>query len=104
VHHGGAGTTAAGLLAGRPSLACPFFGDQPFWGDLLHRQGVGPAPIAQRELSTARLAEALQGLVNHAPYRQSAALWAQQLAQEDGCAGAVQLLEQDWGYSLSSSK
>lgn len=32
VHHGGAGTTAAGLRAGRPTVICPFFGDQPFWG------------------------------------------------------------------------
>ena len=32
VHHGGAGTTAAGLRAGKPTVICPFFGDQPFWG------------------------------------------------------------------------
>jgi len=32
VHHGGAGTTAAGILAGRPTVVVPFFGDQPFWG------------------------------------------------------------------------
>jgi UDP:flavonoid glycosyltransferase YjiC (YdhE family) len=31
VHHGGAGTTAASLRAGIPSIVCPFFGDQPFW-------------------------------------------------------------------------
>ena len=31
VHHGGAGTTAAGLRAGRPTVVVPFFGDQFFW-------------------------------------------------------------------------
>ncbi|MEZ0372819.1 MAG: glycosyltransferase, partial [Candidatus Sericytochromatia bacterium] len=31
VHHGGAGTTHAGLAAGVPGLAIPFFGDQAFW-------------------------------------------------------------------------
>lgn len=31
VHHGGAGTTAAGLQAGKPTLVCPFFGDQFYW-------------------------------------------------------------------------
>ena len=31
VHHGGAGTTAAGLRAGKPTMICPFFGDQHFW-------------------------------------------------------------------------
>jgi UDP:flavonoid glycosyltransferase YjiC (YdhE family) len=30
VHHGGAGTTAAGLRAGKPTVVVPFFGDQPF--------------------------------------------------------------------------
>jgi sterol 3beta-glucosyltransferase len=32
VHHGGAGTTAAGLRAGVPNIVIPFFGDQPFGG------------------------------------------------------------------------
>lgn len=30
VHHGGAGTTAAGLAAGRPTVIVPFFGDVSF--------------------------------------------------------------------------
>jgi UDP:flavonoid glycosyltransferase YjiC (YdhE family) len=30
VHHGGAGTTAAGIACGRPTVIVPFFGDQPF--------------------------------------------------------------------------
>ncbi len=32
VHHGGAGTTGAGLLAGRPTAILPVFADQQFWG------------------------------------------------------------------------
>jgi sterol 3beta-glucosyltransferase len=28
VHHGGAGTTAAGIALGKPTLIVPFFGDQ----------------------------------------------------------------------------
>ena len=32
VHHGGAGTTAAGIALGKPTVIVPFFGDQPFWG------------------------------------------------------------------------
>ena len=30
VHHGGAGTTAAGIALGKPTVVVPFFGDQPF--------------------------------------------------------------------------
>lgn len=32
VHHGGAGTTVAGIASGCPTVIVPFFGDQPFWG------------------------------------------------------------------------
>ena len=41
VHHGGAGTTAAGLRAGRPTIIVPFFGDQYFWGSTVAREGLG---------------------------------------------------------------
>jgi len=40
LHHGGAGTVAAGLRAGKPTLVCPFFGDQFFWGMALERARV----------------------------------------------------------------
>ncbi|KAJ1626110.1 hypothetical protein T492DRAFT_596986 [Pavlovales sp. CCMP2436] len=56
VHHGGAGTTAAGLRAGKPTLVCPFFGDQFFWGEVVHRAGVGPRPTPIGELSGKTLA------------------------------------------------
>jgi hypothetical protein len=59
VHHGGAGTTAAGLRAGRPSVVVPFFGDQFFWGDKIWRAGAGPQPIPHRELTVENLNEAL---------------------------------------------
>ncbi|MGL5076933.1 MAG: glycosyltransferase, partial [Waterburya sp.] len=41
VHHGGAGTTAASLKAGVPSIIVPFFSDQPFWGHRIAELGVG---------------------------------------------------------------
>jgi UDP:flavonoid glycosyltransferase YjiC (YdhE family) len=44
-HHGGAGTTAAGLRAGLPTVVVPFFGDQFFWGQTVADAGAGPEPI-----------------------------------------------------------
>jgi UDP:flavonoid glycosyltransferase YjiC (YdhE family) len=41
VHHGGSGTTAAGLRAGIPALILWTAGDQPFWGGHLKRLKVG---------------------------------------------------------------
>jgi UDP:flavonoid glycosyltransferase YjiC (YdhE family) len=49
VHHGGAGTTAAGLRAGIPMLVLWDVADQPIWGAQVTRLKVGRA----RRLSTA---------------------------------------------------
>ncbi|KAH9216546.1 putative glucosyl/glucuronosyl transferase [Leptodontidium sp. 2 PMI_412] len=59
VHHGGAGTTAAGIMAGRPTVVVPFFGDQPFWGAMVARAGAGPDPISHKQLTADRLADAI---------------------------------------------
>lgn len=59
VHHGGAGTTSAGIAAGRPTVVVPFFGDQPFWGAMVARAGAGPDPIPHRQLSADKLADAI---------------------------------------------
>ncbi len=41
VHHGGAGTTAAGMRAGVPTLILWLWLDQPMWADAVVRLGVG---------------------------------------------------------------
>jgi UDP:flavonoid glycosyltransferase YjiC (YdhE family) len=41
VHHGGAGTTAAGLRAGVPALILWLLADQPYWGAALKQLKVG---------------------------------------------------------------
>jgi UDP:flavonoid glycosyltransferase YjiC (YdhE family) len=60
VHHGGAGTTAAGIKAGRPTVVVPFFGDQIFWGSMVAKAGAGPAPIPYKKLTTENLAAAIE--------------------------------------------
>ncbi|KAL2262360.1 hypothetical protein VTK26DRAFT_1585 [Humicola hyalothermophila] len=59
VHHGGAGTTAAGIKAGKPTVIVPFFGDQIFWGSMIARSGAGPAPIPYKKLTAESLAAAI---------------------------------------------
>lgn len=58
-HHGGAGTTAAGIATGKPTVVVPFFGDQPFWGAMVARAGAGPPPIPYKQLTAEKLAAAL---------------------------------------------
>ncbi|KAJ7182660.1 putative sterol glucosyltransferase [Mycena crocata] len=59
IHHGGAGTTACGLLNGRPTTIIPFFGDQPFWGNMVAAAGAGPKPIPHKVLDAQNLAKAI---------------------------------------------
>lgn len=60
VHHGGAGTTAAGIRCGKPTVICSFFGDQPFWGAMVAKAGAGPNFIPHKELTSQNLALAIQ--------------------------------------------
>ncbi|MGD8474873.1 MAG: glycosyltransferase, partial [Anaerolineae bacterium] len=73
VHHGGAGTTAAGLRAGVPSLVVPFFGDQPYWGQRVAELGAGPKPIPRKKLTADRLAQAISQAVTDGVMRRRAA-------------------------------
>jgi UDP:flavonoid glycosyltransferase YjiC (YdhE family) len=59
VHHGGAGTTAAGIALGKPTVVVPFFGDQPFWGAMIAKAGAGPAPIPFKQLTADKLSQAI---------------------------------------------
>jgi sterol 3beta-glucosyltransferase len=93
VHHGGAGTTAAGLRAGKPSVIIPFFGDQPFWGKRVHDLGAGPKPIPQRKLNADRLAEALVEAVTNRGMMEAAAEMGRRIRRENGVADAVALIE-----------
>ncbi|EOY09921.1 Sterol 3beta-glucosyltransferase isoform 2 [Theobroma cacao] len=91
VHHGGAGTTAAGLKAACPTTIVPFFGDQPFWGERVHSRGVGPAPIPVEEFSLEKLVAAIKFMLDPEVKRRAVEL-AEAMAGEDGVAGAVNAL------------
>jgi sterol 3beta-glucosyltransferase len=97
VHHGGAGTTAAGLRAGKPTVICPLLGDQPFWGRLVAERGLGPQPIPLRKLTPAGLAAAIQQAVGDRAIGQRTAAIGAQIRAEDGVGTAVALLERYGG-------
>ncbi len=92
VHHGGAGTTHEALRWGRPTIVCPVFGDQPFWGRRVRALGAGPAPLPQRRLTAAALAGALSAVGDPAILARATALGAA-LRAEGGVAAAVEALE-----------
>ncbi|KAG6657682.1 sterol 3-beta-glucosyltransferase UGT80A2 isoform X1 [Carya illinoinensis] len=88
VHHGGAGTTAAGLRAACPTTIVPFFGDQPFWGERVHARGVGPAPIPVEEFTLTKLVDAIKFMIDPKVKLRAVEL-AKAMESEDGVTGAV---------------
>ncbi|GJD94765.1 glycosyltransferase [Methylobacterium iners] len=91
VHHGGAGTTAASLDAGIPSLICSVFADQPFWGHRVEQLGIG-AHIPFAKLDAKRLKEGLRRVMAEPIQARAAALVAQVRA-EDGNRVALDALK-----------
>jgi len=92
IHHGGAGTTSAGLRAGIPSIIVPFTADQPFWGKRVHAVGVGPKPILVKNLSIEKLAHAIFEAEKNA-IREQAQVIGQEIRSEDGVDNAINLIE-----------
>lgn len=93
VHHSGAGTTAAALRAGVPSINVPFFIDQPFWADRVRALGVGPNPIPLRKLNEARLTSAISRAVTDQSMRERCLAMRARLAEENGVEAAVEVIE-----------
>ena len=103
VHHGGAGTTAAGLRAGVPTVICPFFGDQPFWGRRVAALGVGTQPLPQRRLTAEGLSVAIQTAVDDPALRECAASLGMARRAEDGVGRAVERIEHHVGAAVRLS-
>jgi sterol 3beta-glucosyltransferase len=101
VHHGGAGSTAESLRAGKPTLICPLFGDQPFWGQRVFALGVGPRPIHQTRLNAEALAEALRTVTTDAEMRARAEALGNKVSAEDGVRRAVEIVEDHFQNRVS---
>jgi UDP:flavonoid glycosyltransferase YjiC (YdhE family) len=93
VHHAGAGTTAAALRAGIPSVTVPVHTDQPFWAARLSALDAGPAPVPRSRMTTGRLTGAITAAVNTADYLRSTRQIAGRLAREDSATGILSQLE-----------
>jgi sterol 3beta-glucosyltransferase len=92
IHHGGTGTTGAGLTAGRPTWVYSLFFDQAFWGDRVRRLGVG-GHARFRHLRADALAGVIHRLTRPDVRRRAGALGAR-LRREDGVATAVRTITQ----------
>ena len=93
VHHGGAGTTSAGLRAGMPSIIAPFGGDQVAWADLVVKLGVGPQTAGIKSLTAEKLAAVIHTAVTDSAMRARAAALGEKIRAENGVSTAVDVIE-----------
>jgi len=94
VHHGGFGTTAAGLRAGILALVIPHIADQFYWGQPIHPLGVGLPPIPRPKLDPKKLAVELKELGQNNNLRVAASALGAQIRTETGVVNAVRLIEE----------
>ncbi len=102
IHHGGAGTTATGLRAGKPTIIIPHNADQPAWGQRVFELGVGSKPIKKTKLTAHRLANAIL-------YSETSNIIAnaerlgQLLSNENGVENAIQIINRYISKEAGSS-
>lgn len=93
VHHGGAGTTQASLLAGRPSVIVAHFADQSFWGSELQRVGVAGPTLARRSVTASRLGRSIAQVLSSPGMARRATAIGAAMARENGAGAAASLIE-----------
>ena len=91
VHHGGAGTTAAGLRAGIPAIIIPYSNDQFAWGRRVYELGVGSKPIPRKKLTAEKLSAAIQ-LVLSKEIKAAAIDLGDKIQSEHGAATAARII------------
>lgn len=93
-HHGGAGTTAAGLRAGCPTLICPFAFDQPFWGQIIAEKNLAPPPIKLKDLTVETLAASLREINTNLEYQENAKQISVKINQENAFENLMSYIDQ----------
>ncbi len=92
VHHGGAGTTAAALRSGVPSIPTPYAADQFFWAQRVEALGVGPKSVSYHSLTTENLAGMIRQAVDDTEMRERAATLGRRIESEHGVEKAVEYI------------
>ena len=91
VHHGGAGTTAAGFRAGVPQVVIPHSNDQPAWARRVHELGVGAKPVPRKKLTADNLAEGIRNALTQ-PVKDAAKALGAKIQNENGADAAARVI------------
>jgi sterol 3beta-glucosyltransferase len=103
IHHGGAGTTAACLRAGVPSIIIPFIFDHGFWAARTLAYGSTSGILPYRELSAEKLSHLLLDTFSrYSHYRAHALRAASMVRQEPGVAAAARQISEALTANLAT--
>ena len=95
IHHGGFGTTAAGLRSGVPGIVIPHIIDQFVWGQTVFNLGVGPKYITRCRLTAENVAAAIhQALTDRQLQARACEIGRKIRSEPDGVTRAVTWIEQ----------
>lgn len=101
IHHGGFGTTAAGLRSGVPNVVIPHIIDQYAWGQTVFDLGVGPKFISRGKLTSEHLARSISLALGDSDMRAKAEQLGKTIRNEpDGVTQAVRLIEQNCSMNM----
>lgn len=96
IHHGGVGTLAAVLRAGKISILFPQVRCQEIWGWILGRAGLATGFFDVTNLYPEELADAIHRAAADEQFQRNARAWQQVIAEDMGLSGAVDLIEEHW--------
>jgi UDP:flavonoid glycosyltransferase YjiC (YdhE family) len=102
VHHGGAGTTHAATLAGKPSVIVANLGEQEHWGLELRRLGIAAKPVKRRSVTPGRLARRIRHVLDVPDMTARAGALGAYMKHEDGVAEAVRLVMARFNAEIAS--
>jgi len=92
IFHGGAGTLAAMLRNNLPVIIISFYTDQPTWGKIIERMGLG-VHIPVKKLTSGKLMDALASVVND-EVRENVLVIGEKIRNENGLENAVREIEE----------
>ena len=96
IHHGGIGTVAECMRAGKPFITCPVLyplGDQHFWGTIASKNGLALGPLPLKKINENRFVNAVKELLQNESLYENSRRMMGNLKREDGVASAIEIIE-----------